>query len=344
MVGARLRCQGFMCPQWALDIGRYDVIQQVNTTYQYVLQELLPLAPTVERSMNVLTAYDTTSRTITVAACDYPGQGIDSFWVSTVSSDIESATPVYSNIMIPHPDASINNPGSIRLVRIISVSSSSVIALFSDNSVCSIDLINQKYTVLAKLSDKYALTTAHVVDGTVLKSFLQNEVTNRVYLVTTDLSVSPIAPSDPIEVAPIAGMTGLEVPFESHIVQSSPDSETELLLLWHGEFDSITTVDEATGTATAIFASMSEFNEPAEFFCDAGTKDCDMWMMSSYDSVSRALYFQAHTAEGDDEVSASIYKMNYVENHITKEWFPIANVAMAFMQFGYSGMQFVNFE
>ncbi len=35
IVGARLRCQGFLCPQWALDIGRYDYVQQLDTEFQY---------------------------------------------------------------------------------------------------------------------------------------------------------------------------------------------------------------------------------------------------------------------------------------------------------------------
>ena len=49
IIGGQLRCQGYLCPSWALDISRYDTIQYVNETFEYNLQEPLPLAPTFQR-------------------------------------------------------------------------------------------------------------------------------------------------------------------------------------------------------------------------------------------------------------------------------------------------------
>ena len=53
-----------MCPQWAFDFSRYDTIQYVNETFEYLLHEALPLAPTAERMFHSYTAYDEATREV----------------------------------------------------------------------------------------------------------------------------------------------------------------------------------------------------------------------------------------------------------------------------------------
>lgn len=43
IVGAQLRCQGYMCPQWALDISRWAVTETDSANIEINLAELLPL-------------------------------------------------------------------------------------------------------------------------------------------------------------------------------------------------------------------------------------------------------------------------------------------------------------
>lgn len=69
-----------MCPQWALDVTRYDPIRKVGVDYTFDLAELLPLAPTAQRSGYLRTSFDASNRIFTVAAADYPEAGVDAVW------------------------------------------------------------------------------------------------------------------------------------------------------------------------------------------------------------------------------------------------------------------------
>ena len=68
------------CPQWALDVTRYDPVKKVGVEYTFDLAELLPLAPTQYRSGLLRTSFDALSRIYSVVAADYPEVGVDSFW------------------------------------------------------------------------------------------------------------------------------------------------------------------------------------------------------------------------------------------------------------------------
>ena len=61
----QLRCQGYLCPQWAVDISTEQYIHQVGVEVETWMQEALPLAPTVERSQLMLSAYDASTRIFT---------------------------------------------------------------------------------------------------------------------------------------------------------------------------------------------------------------------------------------------------------------------------------------
>jgi len=346
MVGARLRCQGYLCPQWALDIGRYDPIRKVNTEFQFILQELLPLAPTFQRSMNLVTSYDNTNRYLTVAACDYPVQGVDSLWVSVINADVTSASTVYANVMIPHPDASTNNPGTIRLVKLNAIQGGIVTALFSDGSVYELNVKEQKYSKLGALysSDvdgtaKYFMTNAHALDGTILKSFVMDG-RSQTFLIETDLSASPIKVSDPLKVVPIPGQLGTETPNDAFMF-TVPGQKPQLLLINHGNFDSFSFIDETTGVSTSLIANLYDAtNEPGTYLaCYSSTKDCDMWQTAMHDTAANKIYYQSHFGETQE---LGIFYFEFVSN-IAGTYYPISNESIGPMQFGYSGYQYVPF-
>ena len=93
------------------------------------------------------------------------------------------------------------------------------------------------------------------------------------------------------------------------------------------------------------------------------TKDCDYWQTASFDTATSTLYYQvritcsfilspyydrfvyrvlqqAHSM--DESRDSGIYALQYVENKVTKKWYPVTWVTSQPMQFGYMGYQFVS--
>ena len=117
VVGAQLRCSGFMCPQWALDVTRWDMVVGDGENPEWQLIELLPVAPTWQRMPNIFTDYDASTRMYTVCVQSYPAPGVDTFFQVQISDDISGARMVSNNVIVAHPDTSSNQPGSMSLVR-----------------------------------------------------------------------------------------------------------------------------------------------------------------------------------------------------------------------------------
>lgn len=342
-----------MCPNWALDIGRYNTIRTVGDEFQWVLQELLPLAPTSQRSMRVYTSFDEATRTYTVSAADYPAAGIDSFWVSTISDDVLSTTPVMSNVMIPHPDTSPNNPGSISLSGIFTMGTQSV-AVFNCGGVHLVDIKGQKYSKVASLLDgvtdatkTYTITNAHVIEGQVLKSFIK-DANDDSFLVTVDLSVSPAKVSAPLKIQRIQGQLGSSTPMNAfqYSVQAEgvPPTPAQLMVQAHGNFDTLAFINESTGEQTPIVSNMADSQVPNTFICASDTKDCDMWQTAAVDSTTGRFYFQSHVIVGDDTSDCAMLDMFYVTSKIDPAPYPVVNPAMDPMQFGYMGYQYVQIK
>jgi hypothetical protein len=352
MVLGRVECVGYLCPQWKLMITRYDVQQELKTPNMYDLQELLPLAPTAQRSFNVLTAYDVSSRQFSIAFCDYPQKGIDTYFTATVSNGIDGTTPILSNVMVPHPDASIGNTGKISMVKIVSVNQNYLVATFNDGNIYQVDIKNQKYIKLGSLfNGAYFLTTAHVLDtdASTLHVFVTDLQEDESYLINVDLSTSGIAiASDPIQIGHIQGELGKSIPLNAFMYSGvGSNNTTQLLLMQYGNFDTISFIDTTSGAITPLISNMaggSGMNGVAEIYCNTATKDCDLWSTASIDPITQDLYFQAHDmSEGDDDPVASIYKFGFLENRITKIYYPNCFATETFVQFGFYGYNFVNF-
>ena len=169
-------------------------------------------------------AYDNISRAYTTVAADYPIKGVDAFWVSTISNDVMTTTPVLSNVLISHPDASPNRPGGMHVQRVLSVDELSfTVVIFTDGSVQKIDIAGGAYTNLANVFEQATFKTlntdAHVIDGHLLKSFIKDDAGNS-YLVTVDLSLTPATVSVPVKL--IALVTNQETPIAAHMISTNP--------------------------------------------------------------------------------------------------------------------------
>lgn len=348
IVGAQLRCHGLMCPQWALDLSRWDFAPSCEDCSQETqLVEFLPLAPTWQRNPKIFTDYDAASRVYTVAVQSYPSEGMDTFFTASVAGDMSSAKKLLDNVIVAHPDATVNHPGSMTLIRVFDSPdpNGGVVAIFSDGSVYNLDLTSKKYTLIANIkSDPSVKATvvsnAQVFDGTVLKAFLVQSNELKSFLVTVDVSTGVV--TAPVTLLPVqGGGSGTELPVNAHIIDNGQGTNI-LAVIMAGQFDQIIQVDEKVGTQTPIIFSITQANEmyPTMLTCDTNTKDCDtVWTTSAYDPVAKQLMVQAHYIDDQGVYWTSIY-YQYWLNQVAGTfayWDPVT-----LMNFGYSGYQYVD--
>ena len=102
-----------------IDISRWDLVHYPDSQFEYNLEEPLPLAPTEQRKIYSYTAYDAKTRLYTLATSNYPVSGVDSFWQSTINSFVNGTTPVISNVLVAHPDAKPDSPGTLVMARYV---------------------------------------------------------------------------------------------------------------------------------------------------------------------------------------------------------------------------------
>jgi len=357
IVASQLRCEGYLCPQWALDLSRYDTIRYVNDSqqFEYRLAEHLPLAPTKDRSFNQVTAYDEETREYTIAMSNYPIQGVDSIFVSLINDYANESTPVSTNLLIAHPDAKADHPGSRSLNRILYGPKHTLFAIFDDASIYQLDTDAKQYNYIAKLFDSvdYSLikdpvnSLAHVFDGYVLKSFIRDADANN-YLVKADFSDSTsVKVTKPVKLVSYIKGSRDEYPLNAFMIATNPTMTPQLMVVLYGStggFDQFNFVDEETGVMTPIISNLADYNT-CVFECYSSTKDCDMWTTSAYDKANYAVYFQCHVYDDGSKVSTtSMMKLGFTQNHVTGLWYAYVNPAESPMNFGYSGYQYVTIK
>jgi hypothetical protein len=269
-----------------LDISRYDTVQYPNETFEYLLSEILPLAPTAQRSFHTYTAYDDATREFNVLATDYPIDGVDAVWVADVNDYANATTVKTSYVLIPHPGTSPNSGGGqAKLARLMLAPSSSKggrrIAIFRDGNIYDLDITSQKYTAIGTLFEKAGqtigldVTDAHVFDGFILKSFLY-DAQGVTYLVHTDFTSGTPVVSEPL----IVKATDYNIkPIAAHMLSRFQGDTPKLTVLSTGKFDQVNFVDEVTGEQTNIYSNLYDAILGI-FSCNEDVKECDMWRYS----------------------------------------------------------------
>ena len=326
----------------------------VGNQFEFNLIELLPLAPTYQRSQELLTAYNPKTREYTVAVQNYPGVGIDTYFVVSISNDVTSATSIHSNIIIGHPDGQPGNVGTKTLTKILIDKDDRTVALFNDGSLHLIDIPGKAYTqvsnILTPAKDIVPATTqvtkAHLVVDTKLKSLIYDQLSNQAYIVVTDMSSSPYQVASPVAIQPYSKLNGAEAPIAAHQVTDPNTGISQFAVIFAGNFDRLMWVDETTGKQTDIIDDMygDATGTGADLTCDEGTKDCDTeWSTSAYDPVSNIVYIQAHAVQDDDSSETMIYGVQFLANKVTKVYYPYLD-PLVDMNFGYSGYQWVTFQ
>jgi hypothetical protein len=344
---AQYRCEGYLCPQWAIDVTREDPLQKLNQTFEFTLAEALPLAPTFQRQMGLSTAFDPATHTFTLVAMSYPGPGLDSFWQMTVGEEITSVTPVLTNVIVPHPDTAPGNPGALTMIKILT-GPSGIVAVFDDGTVTTVDIAGQQHSVFASLNQEgfvpNEITKAHCVDGGVLKSFTFDSA-NNTFLVTTDLASGVV--SAPLPVQPAARTAGYQYPIGAAMVAPYPGQPSQLMLVLAGNFDSFMFVDESSGEQSEIIFDIYD-SAGVVLECHLGTFDCDTaWDTITVDNATpdgyAAIYFQGHV-DPDGSDTTTMLKLFWFTNAITGQTYPLINVVRSPLSFGFAGWQVASFE
>lgn len=349
VVAVQSRCQGFQCPNWAMDVSRYDTIMYADTEqFEYTLNENLPLGPTSERGFETYSAYSKDSRTFVSVAADYSVGGVDSYWMHTINDAVNGTTPLKTNVMVAHPDATPDHPGSMKLARILLGPNDRLVALFNDGSIHDVDLDTQSYTRIASLYErvsfsKPSMTYAHVFHGSVLKSFIMDP-NGGTYLVKIDFSADTLTATDPLTIKYIPHMDFGMTPINALVTATNPAMEPQLMVIITGSFDQLQYVNEETGELIDTISNLFETTVPALFACYESTKDCDFWRTAAYDEDNNLIYVQAHTVDGQGTQSTTMLKIGFTQSKVNGVWYPYVNTAMWPMSFGYSGYQYATIK
>jgi hypothetical protein len=330
-----------------MDVSRYDVIRYKDSEqFEYVMNENLPLGPTAERAFDTFTAYSKTSRTFVSVAATYPVPGVDSLWVHVVNDYANATSPVHTNILLGHPDASPDDPGTLSMARVLFGPNERLFAIFNDGSLHDIDVVNAKYSRIGSIYDSVEFqrpttTFAHVVDGNILKSFIIDPEYNS-YLVKTDLSTPTVTGGAPLKITYIRNMDFQMTPINALMTSSDPSMAPKLTLIVTGQFDQVQWVNEETGEVIDTVSNLMEYS--SLFACYESTKDCDYWRTAAYDEDNHAIYIQAHQVDAAGTMSLAMLKIAWSPNKVTGIWYPYVNTAMWPMNFGYSGYQYVTIK
>jgi hypothetical protein len=337
-----------LCPNWAMDVSRYDTIRYQDTTqFEYVLNENIPLGPTSERGFETYSAYSEGSRSYASIAADYPVAGVDSFWVHTINDYANATTPVYTNVLLAHPDASPDHPGNTALSRVLYGPKDALYAVFKDGGIHEVNLETNQYTKVGSITDHLSfaatVTYAQVIDGDILKSFVMDKDQNA-YLIRANLAASPVTVQEPLKINYIKGKEFYNTPINALMTSSNDAMPETLTVVLTGNFDQIDWVNEETGDLTEVVGNMMEATSPSLIACYESTKDCDYWRTSSYDRKNHLIYIQAHTVDADGTQTESMMKLGWTQSKIDGEWYAYVNTAMWPMNFGYSGYQYVTIK
>jgi len=353
IVSSQFTCVAPCAANWNLVISKTDTVTQLDVPNDVVLQELLPPANADLRSFETFTAYDEKSRNFAVIAADYPKVAHGTFWVSTLNNDLTAATPVLQEVTIEYPVSSAPYPlnvAHLKMSRLINGADGVLYATFTNGEVHVVDVANKSmkriFSVISDdklLSNNYpAASWSQVYDPE------QNALWSVViagasaYVVKSDMAT--LTNGDWIELTQVKGMrTGLSVEtfINAHMVKLDENGPTRLVVMMESindnvGFDEIVWVDTTTGQLGNIAANLMEYN--CLLTCPAF--ECDRLRVSSFDPVTKKLYFQGHLVNPNKTFTLSLFYVYFFMSKITGTWeATVAPAAMA--AYGYSGHQYV---
>ena len=141
------------------------VTVDVSSSDFKIIQELLPSGIKASRNFESFTAYDESSRTISVAAVDFPSVSSCTLWQSVISGDATTTTPVVVAKEIKYPVSRSPAPlnvAHLKFSRLIVGPSSTLFAVFTNGEVHEINLEEGTFSFKYSLvSDELQLGVTH---------------------------------------------------------------------------------------------------------------------------------------------------------------------------------------
>lgn len=315
----------------------------------------MPPAPLALREFDLFTAYDDATRTFTVAASDFPSAGKATFWQSTVSEDVTSATPIVNGLELSYPVSSSPFPLNdvhLKMVRIVAGGSDvPLMVVFRNGELHSLDLQQGQFKQVARIiSDAQLLdaayptaTNSHAYDSTthMLSSVVMAGINS--YVVNTDLTSFSVSNWKPMTMPPgiITGF-GPESFIDAHYIMidgmTSPQLIIEAESVPTAGFDLMTWLDTSSGALGGNYAGDNLMEDSV--LLDCSSYGCDLNQVSAFDPVNQRIIFQGHDESNDKTLS--LFAMDWSQS-ITGNLVTYINVLTDQCLDRWSGFQFVQY-
>lgn len=328
------------------------VTVDVSSSDFKIIQELLPSGIKASRNFESFTAYDESSRTISVAAVDFPSVSSCTLWQSVISGDATTTTPVVVAKEIKFPVSRSPAPlnvAHLKFSRLIVGPSSTLFAVFTNGEVHEINLEEGTFSFkYALVSDELQLgvthpylTAGHVYDRDADTMWSIAMGASDAFLMSSSLKSGNVS-SWTTMAMPQGDNSGFspETVTNMHLVKvdSGPAKVMVLMESLHNVgFDQVSFLDTTTGQLDCKECNL--MSEGIEFMCQDDINACDLWRVSAWDPVNKQLYFQGHGATEDDAGTPLMVVMGFdtAVNGALTWWTNVINP----LQFGLSGFQFV---
>lgn len=332
-------CDTFLCPDWELDITRFDTEFRAKDMSQK-LSVLLPSTPIADMNFQVLTSYDQTNRVYYVAGAQHPGGSI--LWMATIDDNVSTAKPIGTPRVFMYPSASDTLS---RMHYIAGNANGELLTVYTSGNIYVLNVTTLKSTLVgsnilatnAALQGGYVTQSSDVdVDGNMFytiatTSIVHNKSTG--YLVSLDLSSGATTAS----LLKLKEMDWAGENFFNAVW--IPDQGAMVVFAQAGGPTGIEAFDcifHVTPTATATWIYNNIENEGLYAFQSyPATKQDDTLQCACYDPVSKHLYFQMTQFQSADDDGDELTTMVFLDFSAKQPWIDTAISPFAFEYIGW---------
>lgn len=313
---ASIWCDSFLCPDWELDITRFDT-EFRPTGMSEKLIKLLPKTPVTEMGFTVLTAFDHVSRTFYVSGAQNPGEM--TLWVTTIDANVSVATlvskstfeyPVFKSQVVRMHFISGNTNGDLVLLM-----DSGDVLVLNSKTLTSTNVGNVLKAAGIGAGGFVAKASAVDVTGGVLYTIVETVNGTSASLVSMEVSTG--------------AMTSVVLHLQDHHSKEDWSGEYFFQMVWIPEqasmivlaqgggpsgidgFDQIIRIFP-NGTASCLWCNIQDAGL-YEFNTVPSLKNDDTYQTAAWDPVSQHFYFQCSVYDSDDDEATPTISMLYID-------------------------------
>ena len=328
-------------------------VAQGNTPNDVNLQTLVPAGPF---DFEVFTTYCPKSRTFFTLAADFPTKGKMTVWSSTLNGDVTVATPVVKGLEMTYPQSTSPAPLNVNKLRVnrLLMGPDGLLLTFTNGEVHQLDITGAgSFKLLFGIipaADQLSVQHPYVTWGQVYDNESNNLYSfvfsaSNVFLVTVDMSTGATTSVGPLDMPGSQNeSTGFspETVINAHMIKLQ-DGTNNLMFgmesLYSVGFDEWNFVNTTSGKLLGPITSMQD----DYLYLECQPMNCDKLRNSAYDPVGNVLYFQGHY-ETQNDFYITLASVGFVVNAAGKQSYYLQPNTLANINFGYTGMQFVQFS